>query len=660
MPSLNDLTLPPGCLVNGTNSTIVNIGECEPIACVKRGVNFSSSCSDPPFCCGPLLFESVSIKCAAMSFDLSVVKRCGCGKCIEKQTIISGVTVGQNGNPAILVDLFFRGKSVGNTNAEGKFSFPVPETTKRAIVTFKDQKRKKFVEEDKIFVVEKGQTAIYTVKLREKPAPVTFNASEPLDVALGSDSSDSFADLELPENALLTEDGSVFSGIAKVTVSVTDPRNQSDIESAPGDFSSMNEDGEEELLQTFGMIKLDLEDDSGKPLTMSKPMKVYLDSEKLNSSVSDGNVSTKLYWLDKKTGRWREAGEFMLEDGKNRRRKRSDVKRTFLAATVTPSLVKRDLNFDIPRERVALRVTIAENSDNSGASNDRVLVRVICPHPNGYFMEKVTTRRLACIVILRNADCFVQALKGNDFYEPATSPDDTKRIFTNVNGSIVSSEGTGDTIKSFRFESKLKNNDHDGPTYSVESAGKKKCEASLNSAEASDEKRAQFEFKSPENTIVTYEHLLMKDPSLLWSSKYGKCFIRVVYKGKEVIFMAASYKKYNFDKDTAYGYHLRKSENCSSSGSTQVVCLQFPCPVKQEQDRDPVFLLVTPVSSTDNAVIKFNKLSSLIKAVQNSNMTLYKNPLEKRFLINYDLIGFITFKNLNECLKSDKDHLEFT
>lgn len=658
MPSLNDLTLPPGCLVNGTNSTIVNVGECEPIACVKRGVNFSSSCSDPPLCCGPLLFESVSVKCAAMSFDLSVVRRCGCGKCIEKQTIISGVAVGQNGNPAILVDLFFRGKSVGNTNAEGKFSFPVPETTKRAIVTFKDQKRKKFVEEDKIFVVEKGQTAIYTVKLREKPAPVTFNASEPLDVALGSDSSDSFADLELPENALLTEDGSVFSGIAKATVSVTDPRNQSDFESAPGDFSSMNEDGEEELLQTFGMIKLDLEDDSGKPLTMSKPMKVYLDSEKLNSSVSDGNVSIKLYWLDKNTGRWREAGEFMLEDGKNRRRKRSGVKRTFLVISVTSSLVKRDLNFDTPTERVALRVTIEKNSINSDASKD-VLVRVICLNPNGY-MEKVTTDRLACIVILRNADCFVQAVKGNDFYEPVSS-NNTQQTFEKVKGSIVTSEGSGTTIKSFRFRSELKENDHDGPTYSVKSAGKKKCEASLNSAQGPQKETAQFVFKSPESGTATYDQLLVKDPlSSQWSNNDQNCFIRVVYIGKEAIFMAASYQKGDFDDATAYGHHLKISKKNSSSGSTQVVCLQVPCPI--EGERDPVFFLVTSVSSTDNVGIEFKKLSPLIQLMQAyscSNMTPSKGPFEKRFCISYALSNLISFGNSAECFDSHRDHIEF-
>ena len=658
MPSLKDLTLPPGCLVNGTNSTIVNVGECEPIACVKRGVNFSSSCSDPPFCCGPLLFESVSIKCAAMSFDLSVVKRCGCGKCIKKRTIIGGVAVGQNGNPAILVDLFFRGKSVGNTNAEGKFSFPVPETTKRAIVTFKDQKRKKFVEEDKIFVVEKGQTAIYTVKLREKPAPVTFNASEPLDVALGSDSSDSFADLELPENALLTEDGSVFSGIAKATVSVTDPRNQSDIESAPGDFSSMNEDGEEELLQTFGMIKLDLEDDSGKPLTMSKPMKVYLDSEKLNSSASDGNVSIKLYWLDKKTGRWREAGEFMLEDGKNRRRKRSDVERTFLVINVTPSLVKRDLNFDTPTDRVALRVTIARNLGNGDASKD-VLVRVICLNPNGY-MEKVTTDRLACIVILRNADCFVQAVKGNDFYEPAISSNNTQQIFEKVKGSIVTSEGSGSTIKSFRFRSELKEYDHDGPTYSVKSTGKEKCKATLNSVQWPQKETAQFVFKSPESATATYDQLLVKDPSSQWSNNGKNCFIRVVYKGKEAIFMAASYQKRDFDDATAYGHHLKMSKKNSSSGSTQVVCLQVPCPITGE--REYVFFLVTSVSSTENVGIEFKKLSPDIQGQQNGScpqMKTSKSPFEKRFCIKHWLSSLISFKDSAKCFKSHRDHIEF-
>ncbi|PFX20832.1 Cartilage intermediate layer protein 1 [Stylophora pistillata] len=656
MPSSNNVTLPPGCFVNGTNSTTVDVGECEPIACVMRGVNYSSSCSDPPLCCGPLFTESVLVKCGfAISFGLSVIKGCGCGKCFEKETFISGVVIGPDGSPATFVDLVFKGKSVGSTDTDGKFSFPVPKTTRRAVVTFKDQMNNKFVEEDKLFVVEEGQTAVYTVKLREKPAPVIFNASEPLDVPLGSDSSDSFADLELPENALLTEDGSIFSGNAKATVSVTDPRNQSDIESAPGDFSSMNEDGEEELLQTFGMIKVNLEDDNGKQLTMSKPMKVYLDPEKLNLTVSGG---IRLYWLDKKTGRWREAGKFLLEDGKNRRRKRSG--RTFLAVNVTPSLAKHDLNFDTPSERVALRVTITKDTTNDNYASDKVLVRVICLNPNGY-MEKVTVNRLACVVILRNADCYVQALnlRENIFYEPYPNSIETKDIFKNVGGSIVSSKGKGTTIKSFRFNSIL--NGSDGPTYSVNSAGEEKCTVSLNSALAPQTKTAQFVFKIPES-ISSY-NLLRRVNNWPEESDKSKCFVRVVHEGKKAIFMASGYKGKNFGDGELYGYHVKSSEPETPGSSKQVVCLQFRCPPENTRNK-AVFLLVTPLSTTKNIDIKFNEMNSRLKVVdifpECSGITHPNNALGKRFCAPYWLKALFTFKDSTRCFQErNSTHLTF-
>lgn len=610
MPSSNNVTLPPGCLVNGTNFTTTDVGECESFACTKRGVNFSSSCSDPPLCCGPLLFESVTIKCGVtISFEISVVKRCGCGKCIEKQTIISGVAIDQDGNPATLVDLVFGGKSVGSTDGKGKFSFSVPKTTRRALVTFKDLIHKKFVEKEKIFLVEEGQTAIYTVKLREKPAPVIFNASESFDVPLGSDSSDSFADLELPENALLNEDGSVFKGNAKATVSVTDPRNQSDIEFAPGDFSSMSDDGEEEILQTFGMIKVNLEDESGKPLTMSKPMKVYLDSEKLNLTVSDGNVSVKLYWLDKKTGRWRVAGEFKREDGQHQRRRRS--RRIFLEGTVTPSLAKRHLNFDRPKARVALRVTVPDCKNDK----DGVLVRVGCLKPEKGYVEKMTFHGVACIAIWRDADCFVQASRGNYYYQTNVNDKSAKKMFGHVYGSVKSITGIGQTITYYSFVSILKDDKStEGPTYSVEPPGKKICEASLNSSPPSNQKKSlQFVFKKPEKETKPLQ-LLHKKLAPSWSSARGKkCFIQVRYTGKEeVVFMATSFIKKNFDINAIYGYHLNTTKFISDI-NTAAVCLQFPCPLKE--DRKVVFLLLTPINSKIS--VTFDSMDPFLGSQQN-------------------------------------------
>ena len=372
-----------------------------------------------------------------MSFTLSKIKSCGCDQCIDEQTIMQGVTFGQDGKAAKFVDLFFNDKQVDRTDADGMFSISVPRDTKRAIVTFKDQIFKKFQEEDKIFFLNEGQKAMYKVTLREKPKPLIFNASEPLDLPLGGNL-DSFADLELPENSLLTEDGSVFRGNAKVSVSVTDPRNLSDILTAPGDFTTVSEDGQEEILETYGMIKLNMEDDNGKPLVMSRPMKVYLDPEKLNLTVSEGNASVKLYWLDRKTGRWREAGDFFLEDGSKRRRKRTN--RIFLAGTVTPSIARESLNFDRPHAIVGLRVTVIPEEDN-------VVITAIRKDNRGY-VQRTTNQGVVCMEIWKDKDYYLQAQKDSKYYD---TDENIKNHLKHVNGDIVSVEGGGRLLNHLSF-----------------------------------------------------------------------------------------------------------------------------------------------------------------------------------------------------------------
>jgi len=359
--------------------------------------------------------------------------------------MIRGKVIGQDDSAAILVELIFAGELVDRTDANGDFSFAVPKKTKRVIVTFRDRIIKKFQEEDKIFNLNEGQTVTYRVKLREKPKPITFNASEPLELPLGGES-DSFADLEIPENSLLTQDGSVFSGNAKVTVSVTDPRNQSDILTAPGDFTTMNEDGEVEMLETYGMIKLNLEDDNGKPLAMSKPMKVYLDPEKLNITVSDGNASVKLYWLDRKTGRWRETGDFIPEDGSNRRRKRSN--RIFLAGSVTPSIAQEYINLDWPSRIVGLRVTT--DTEESG-----VMITAIRKDHKGY-VERITNNGVVCMPIWKDKEYYLQAEKNFEYYDPDPALQDFSTTFQHVKGDVKSiTDENGVTISSYEFNSTL-------------------------------------------------------------------------------------------------------------------------------------------------------------------------------------------------------------
>lgn len=606
-PISKNETLPDGCVLNGTNTTTVDVGECEPVACVKGNFSFNSSCTDSSQCCGPRSFETALVQCGSfMSFDLSVVKTCGCGNCVEKQTVIEGTVVGQDDSAARLVDLFFAGQLVARTNANGKFSFSVPKTTKRAVVTFKDQIIKTFQEEDKIFILNVGQRVTYQVKLRKKPKPITFNASEPLDVPLGGES-DSFADLEIPENALLTEDGSVFSGNAKATVSVTDPRNQSDILSAPGDFSTMNEDGEEEILETYGMMKLNLEDDNGKPLVMSKPMKVYLDPEKLNLTLSDGNVSVKLYWLDRKTGRWRKVGDFFLEDGSKRRRKRSSHgQRVFLAGTVTPAVAKYDLNFDEPTVKVGLRVTT--NSVTNG-----LLVTAIRQDHAG-FVERTTKKGVICMPIWRNAKYYLQASKNFQYYEPDSNLLPSLR---HVDGDIKSMTVTnGKTVSSYTFDSK--NTSPTGPIFYDDGDNglqRKECEKPLDAAPTIG---GQFVFKEPKaNKRTKYELLHLSIGEDEWQSGDSPretCFIQVKVTGTNSLFMAASYNKKKLTSTGKYGFHVRKSTNVEE-GSDKVVCLQFRCP----RENNYTAVLLTPLITKSGLTCSYSHTAKDLIDVQSNS-----------------------------------------
>ena len=539
-----------------------------------------------------------------MSFNLSVIKACGCGKCIAKQTVIEGQVFGEDDSTATFVDLFFTGTLVDRTDNDGMFSFVVPKATKRVIVTFKDRVFRKYQEQDTIFTINEGQRTMYTVQLRKMAIPITFNASEPLELPLGG-VVDSFAEVELPENALLNEDGSVFSGNAKVTVSVTDPRNQSDILSAPGDFTTMNEDGEVEMLETYGMMRLNLEDDRGKPLVMSKSMKVYLDPEKLNITVSDGNASVKLYWLDRKTGRWRETGDFFPEDGSKRRGKRSN--RIFLAGTVTPSITQEYLNLDWPSMIVGLRVA-------TNPAEDGIIITAIRKDHKGY-VKRNTKQGVICMPIWKDKDYYIQAEKNLRYYDPDPALREFNTTFQHVKGGVKEVKGTGKTISSFEFYSGLVN--QTGPIYFDDGSGgrdRSMCEQSLNSAQPQP-KGSQFVFKQPHATPE--EYALLSTPAHLseWLSFEGgeTCFIKLTITGSNVPFMAASYRKDDQSHTGKYGFHLRMPRAATSGSDSKVVCLQFRCP----RANDHTVLLLTPFSSEATCVL--NQTDSDLVSPQSSS-----------------------------------------
>ena len=504
-----------------------------------------------------------------MSFNLSKVTHCACGNCTKKVTIIEGIVVGgENEEPVSYGDVIYDGRAVAYTDENGKFSLTIPANSTRVIVTFTDSYYEEFEERSKVFVIKEGSVGFHKVKLKRKPPPIIFDASQPLNVSLGGDPGDSFADLELPEDSFLTEDGSIFQGNAKATISVTDSRNLSDVLTAPGDFSTTDEEGEAEILETYGMVKLKFEDDSGKQLALSKPMKVYLDPEKLNLTVQNASdVPLKLYWLDKKTQRWREVGDFQLEGGSKRRRKRDN--RVFFVGTVTPAIAREQLNFDAPSIRVAVRVTTDPYPRTSGTAG--VVVRVIRQEGavyRGYIEKTTTTAGLVCIPIWRDKTCHIQAEYNGQYMIP-TRKDDLPRY---INAQLITKTKTSTTIQWIQFESKLDENSADSsPMYKHVTSEVAKCKSSGRRPEGS-----QFTFKEPTTPPADFSYF-HKYKKKLW--KPG-CYIKIKISGENAIFAAESYKENDLTESGKIGLHIRMSRTVTAGGSNRIVCLQISCPIK--------------------------------------------------------------------------------
>ena len=64
-------------------------------------------------------------------------------------------------------------------------------------------------------------------------------------------------------------------------MSLTDPRNASDLLSAPGDFTTVDQSGDVQPLKTYGILRIKVQDEDNEQLDLAGDMKIYLDADKV-------------------------------------------------------------------------------------------------------------------------------------------------------------------------------------------------------------------------------------------------------------------------------------------------------------------------------------------------------------------------------------------
>ena len=236
--------------------------------------------------------------------------------------------------------------------------------------------------------------------MKLRPKPVLVNASETIEIPMGhSNSSDGQSNaapvvLSLPPHSLMTESGEIYNGTANLEVSFADPRNASQVQEADGDFTAISEEGDEQLLETFGVLKIDFTDSNGKPLQTNTDIDVMLDLDEYNITEKEAEA-IKLWYMDEKTGRWRimDSG---LKQHESRRSKRSG--RKFYFGKIDNTFYSRRTNLDKLADVCVVKFTVEDqNADPSSSTSVRITIASEQDGLNRYYEHSMSTGTSSCV-----------------------------------------------------------------------------------------------------------------------------------------------------------------------------------------------------------------------------------------------------------------------
>ena len=116
------------------------------------------------------------------------------------------------------------------------------------------------------------------------------------------------ATLSFPVNAVASKTGSTYSGDVRVFAHYLDPTSTNLGYNMPGDLRGINTAGKEQILSTYGMIVVEIEDQSGQALQIANGSEVAIRMPIISSQVAEVPTEIPLWYYDIEKARWMEEG----------------------------------------------------------------------------------------------------------------------------------------------------------------------------------------------------------------------------------------------------------------------------------------------------------------------------------------------------------------
>ncbi|KAF3691086.1 Cartilage intermediate layer protein 1 [Channa argus] len=438
-PETHLVRLPINCVQRGTDSKYYNAGRCPHNGCAGS-LDYDMRCRDGGgFCCGVKTMESRIIDCGSYSLPIRAVTECSCQKCVQPNVLVRGRVVAADNNEPLRFGHIYIGKErVGTTGYQGGFTLQITQDTQRLVVNFVDP-TEKFLDTPKVFIFDKKGGSIYhDVKVMRKQTPINIDAGETNSISLGEiKGEDPIGQLVIPPNSFHKDNGEIYEGTVKASVTFIDPRNITTAAAAPGDLNFVDDEGDMLPLRTYGMFSVDFRDESNKEVLGAGAVQVLLDTQHVK--MQEHIPKMKLWSLNPDTGVWEEESDFSYTTttaSGHGRSKREE--RTFLIGNMEIR-ERRLFNLDVPENRRCYVKVRAYMSDKFLPSEqlEGVVISLINLEPKpgyssnprawGRFDSVITGPNGACLPAFCDAQrpdaytAYVTAMLGGEELEAAPS-----------------------------------------------------------------------------------------------------------------------------------------------------------------------------------------------------------------------------------------------
>ncbi|MBV72142.1 MAG: hypothetical protein CMH52_12515 [Myxococcales bacterium] len=162
-------------------------------------------------------------------------------------------------------------------------------------------------------VVDGSPTMVH-FKLLPANEPVPFNATDG-----GRFESTRGSAVQLPAGGVVNEDGQVVDGPAEISITPIDPSVEVEMAHLPASMTGLGANQEETLLESFGMINVELSR-NGEKLQLGPGQTATIEIPVPSIPLSDDEVlpeQVPLWHLDEETNRWVEQGVARLDAGRS-------------------------------------------------------------------------------------------------------------------------------------------------------------------------------------------------------------------------------------------------------------------------------------------------------------------------------------------------------